>query len=464
MRFLDVGPEPIQVAGYRGEGEGRRPPVPGGAPPESTVSAFYDATRGRCFPAAYSVFALGAPIAVLLGAFGAAYWVLGPAAKPFGPNAPAYAWFCASDAAKDRLRTALAGAELHFALSHLALAIACALAYGFAVWAIGRVLSIHLDRVAEAAGWLGAAALGTFALGWAAYVSLAPPFGPYARYFFGSLKNFAHIGRPEAALPCLADAADAAARFDAQLGWGVLMVAVASAALAAAAAILAFRFEREDIDGRWADTYVLRHKLKALMTLFVFGSLVLVASNIGLSAYADLATGVASELAAAKADAKAPDAASPDAANPDANAAGRAASPIEPLRKTALNAIGALASLTLVGMFLPAFAGLSYDIELAGKTHAYAAPRPPAANPADAPPASEPIVAVLYEATGVAAVIAPEPPSPNLVAGHQAIEEWKRAHGLALEFSDVAMAMAAAVAPLLSNGVFDVAKSLFGPS
>jgi hypothetical protein len=121
-------------------------------------------------------------------------------------------------------------------------------------------------------------------------------------------------------------------------------------------------------------------------------------------------------------------------------------------------------------MFLPAFAGLTSDIEMAGKTHAAAAAQPAAA-PAKK---QEPELVLTAEVERdmpdvirfVVATVGPtladettDPPKFK-VAGWKEVNAWKDAHGLSLEFSDVATTLAAAAAPLLSNGVVDLSKSL----
>jgi hypothetical protein len=142
---------------------------------------------------------------------------------------------------------------------------------------------------------------------------------------------------------------------------------------------------------------VLRHKLKALLTLFLFASIVLVATNIALSSYTDFAANVFGEIEASgiacfpgpTADARA-ELANPNCSKSEAPATGNgganeekkpepdknAGGPRKPpdaiaelfaqarsLRKTLLNLAGGLASLTLIAMFLPAFAGLTSDVE-----------------------------------------------------------------------------------------------------
>jgi hypothetical protein len=122
-------------------------------------------------------------------------------------------------------------------------------------------------------------------------------------------------------------------------------------------------------------------------------------------------------------------------------------------------------------MFLPAFAGLTSDIEIAGKTHAAAAAQPAAAPAKKQKPELEltaeverdvlPDVIRFLIAT-VESTLADETPDPPEfdVAGWKEVNAWKDAHGLSLEFSDVVITLAAAAAPLLSTGVVDLSKSL----
>jgi hypothetical protein len=130
--------------------------------------------------------------------------------------------------------------------------------------------------------------------------------------------------------------------------------------------------------------------------------------------------------------------------------------------------------LTLIAMFLPAFAGLTSDIEMAGKTHAVAEVRPArVVAEKHESELEEPAEVGRYLADGMTFVIVTvrpalarqTPDSPKFdVAGWKDVKAWKDAHGLSLEFSDVATTLIAAAAPLLSNGVFDLSESLLGVS
>ena len=75
--------------------------------------------------------------------------------------------------------------------------------------------------------------------------------------------------------------------FSAALDWhiriGAGAVSVAVASLLVAAACLAYRYERNHINGPWSDSYVLRQKLNSLLTLFFVGSALLVITNVALN-------------------------------------------------------------------------------------------------------------------------------------------------------------------------------------
>jgi hypothetical protein len=500
MKFFDVGPEPIQVNSYSGQ----RPRSPGGVREVTKVGDFYKATRQRAKPWMYSVFCIVAP-GVLLA------WVLlfiayaFPKLLTLGSPVVSIERFCTSPFSWRPLANVVTASALHFAMTHVVLLAACVLAFAFAAWTIRNVLAIHCNL---STGPVGVVAVVTplIIVGGAVFFAMERHFGETVRALFGNGAAFAQWNADVTKMPCLGDTLSVAATLDAHAHCGALFVALSGVALALAAATIAFRFETADIDGRWADSYVLRHKLKALLTLFLFASVVLVVTNIALSSYTDFAANVFGEIEAsgiacfppATADALTelvrPHCSESEAAMPTTRKGGaneekkselaqNAGGPPKPpdavaelfaqaksLRKILLNMAGALASLTLVAMFLPAFAGLTSDIEMAGKTHAAAA-----AQPAAAPTKKqEPELVLTAEVERdmpdvirfVVATLGPtladettDPPKFN-VAGWKEVNAWKDAHGLSLEFSDVATTLAAAAAPLLSNGVFDLSKSL----
>ncbi len=464
MKFLDVGPEPIQLKGYYSSDANRRPP--GSLAPLDDVTVFYNETRKICWPYAYSVIGLLAPVATLGVTFLVARALFGPASQAALPWPDALTAHCLLVPANyslradipAALRAPLEAAKMHLAISHTVLLMACAVAFLFSVQSSSNVLMIH---AASKRPWLDSrwtsvplVVLVILALGCVARWGAGAAFAPYVQRFFGALDVLAHQKCEDAALSYLAVAKTTADAFDALAKCGVDCVALAAVALALAAALLCFRFESHEVNGRWADTYVLRHKLKGLMTLFLFGSIVLVASNIALAGYADLDAVVKDGVAAAEAPAAA---LTTETAAAETPAGKTPVDPAETLRKTLLNVVGALASGILVAMFLPAFAGLTADIDMAGKTHAWGETH------ADDPAPPPRKVVVVEGDVAIAATIAAEP-KPNKVAGYEMIGDWKTKHGLALEFPDVATAFAAAAAPLLSNGVFDAMKSIFGVS
>jgi hypothetical protein len=496
MKFFDVGPEPIQVNSYSGQ----RPRSPGGVREVTKVGDFYEATRQRAKPWMYSVFCVAAP-GVLLASVLLFIAYAFPKLPTLSSQVVSIERFCTSPFSGRPLANVVTGSALHFAVTHVVLLAACVLAFAFAAWTIRNVLAIHCNL---STGPLGVVAVVTplIIIGGAVFFVMEICFGETVRALFGNGAAFAPWNADVTKMPCLGDALSVAATLDAHAHCGALFVALSGVALAFAAATIALRFETADIDGRWADSYVLRHKLKALLTLFLFASVVLVVTNIALSSYTDFAANVFGEIessgiacfpatADAQTDLVRPLCSKGEAATRNGGAneekksepAQNAGGPPKPpdavaelfaqaksLRKILLNMTGALASLTLVAMFLPAFAGLTSDIEMAGKTHAAAAAQPAAA-PAKK---QEPELVLTAEVERdmpdvirfVVATVGPtladettDPPKFN-VAGWKEVNAWKDVHGLSLEFSDVATTLAAAAAPLLSNGVVDLSKSL----
>ncbi|MGO9744173.1 MAG: hypothetical protein ACLPN5_22140 [Roseiarcus sp.] len=451
MKFLDIGPEPIQLASYR-RGDSGDIPKPGESWPPTTVQDFYGDTRSKCWPFYYSLFSVATPLAALSLAASTAAEIFG---APAGDAKPQFADACAVSAHAQALRTALDGAALHFAISHYGLVIAAVLAFWFAARAATNVLMIHL----RAPGWqwmiwLALVSYLMALVGIGAYVCGRGVLAPFATPFFRGLETLSGLSGDYAGANCLDAARAFADRFDAAADVGVFGVALAAVALGLAAATLAWRFERKELSGRWADTYVLRHKLKALMTLFVFASVLLIASNIALSAYVDLGAVTLAEVRGAT---KAPD----PAAGATENAADKsaAADPAAEYRKALLRVVGALSSATIVAMFLPAFIGLTSDIELAGKC--YAAAEAPARDP----PRYEFVAVEAKLALGAVVsggLAAKRAGAANFVAGYEQVEAWKKRHGLALEFSDAATAVAAVAAPLLTSEVFSGLRSALG--
>jgi hypothetical protein len=191
------------------------------------------------------------------------------------------------------------------------------------------------------------------------------------------------------------------------MGWGAAAVSIAVTSLMLAAALLGWRFEKTEPNEAWSDTYVLRHKINTVLTLFFIGSALLVVTTVALSSGANWAGGVLDTIATATAsDAKAGAA--------DADQSGTAATPSQPQPptsppatekktpskfdpiatefdslKTLRSSISAFAgSLLLILIFVPALYCLTGEIEMAGKCHASAdaaQTSPPPATPRSAP-------------------------------------------------------------------------------
>jgi len=500
MKFFDVGPEPIQVTGYFGKGKRQPPPSPGGVREVSTVKDFYDETRMRARPWASSIFCVAAPGAVLACALVTIQDDL-PRFETLKSKA-SMERFCASPDFWQPLADAVTSSVLHFTVTHVVLLTACLLAFAFAAWTIRNVLAIHCQNVLSLEAARSIAVVTPLVIGGSLFVATTIWFGAIVRDQFGNGAALEQWNAGAARMPCLGDVLRAAETLDAQAYWGALAVTLSGVALALAAATIAFRFETDDIDGYWADSYVLRHKLKALLSLFLLASVVLVVTNIALSAYTDFAANVLGQIEASgtacfrveatrasldqvkhscsKAEAGAAvmrrdraterrgakAAPSADASPKPHDAVDELFAQVKSLRKTLLNLAGGLASLTLVAMFLPAFAGLTSDIEIAGKTHADAAARAKTQGPKQEETGG--LVRNVLHAIGFVATAESPPPDAAAattafkVAGWKDVKTWKEDHGLSLEFSDLATTLAAAAAPLLSNGVVDLSKSLFG--
>ncbi len=265
--------------------------------------------------------------------------------------------------------------------------------------------------------------------------------------------------------------------------------------------MLAWRFETYDINGAWSDSYVLRHKLNSLLTLFFVGSVLLVVTNIALASAMNWTGNVLDIVSAAT-----PSAATPSdsggnqpassrgsragagkgdqTANPTAKSDPIAAefSSLKTLKTSIVSFAGALGSLILILIFTPALYGITSEIEIAGKTHASynmagasAAP-PPAAAP------TAPIIVLAKESIAddrrsyeleIIADAGAAKGKPGLesktqpvkvpdVAGWKTVQNWKEKHGLKLSFSDFTGGFIAALAPLLSGSVVDLTKMTMG--
>ena len=447
---FDFGPEPIQSRGYRG-GDVRPWPRAGLLPPSTAVD-FYYATRAQVSSFGLSALSVALPLLLFTLALALADWLL--TATPLEADRDAtdqaqagvalFEKFCASGISATPLVDAILGAVAHYAWAHVALIGACLLALAGGAIATQNVLGVHeksgFNVFAFAWGLPIVAGLILFALGqWLFGGTIA---GAFHRLDLLTSENH----------DCLRSAAQIGRRLAWQADIAMRLVCIAVAALISAAAVIAWRFEVDDIDGPWSDTYVLRHKLKSLLTLFFLGSVLLVVSNLALSALTDVTGAVLAEAATAFDEAKEakPDAGAPSClifcftpaateakanAEPETPTATQARPPdvketlaqIKALRGALLGFAGALASLLLISIFVPAFYSLTGDIELAGRTHASAdSPSPPA--PAPVPDgwvtliqtATHPPRTLLQASSSIAGRPDPDPPaSPGALSGRR---------------------------------------------
>jgi hypothetical protein len=197
-----------------------------------------------------------------------------------------------------------------------------------------------------------------------------------------------------------------------QMGWGAAAVSIAVTSLIMAAALLGWRFETTKPNDAWSDTYVLRHKINTVLTLFFIGSALLVVTTVALSSATNWVGGILDTIAAATTSdgkAGANDAGpSGTAANPSATqaptnqpaAAEKPAAPkpfdpiaaefesLKTLRASISTFAGAAGSLLVMLIFVPALYCLTGEIEMAGKCHASAdgaQASPPPTTPGTAP-------------------------------------------------------------------------------
>ena len=112
---------------------------------------------------------------------------------------------------------------------------------------------------------------------------------------------------------------------------------------------------------------------------------------------------------------------------------------IKALKGSVASFSGGVGSLLLIAIFVPALFGLTGEIEMAGKCHAYY----------DTLKRDDPSAP-------------PDPQTPIYVAGSQTVQTWKTNHGLKLSFSDLTGSFIAVLAPLLSGSIVDLAKMTLG--
>jgi hypothetical protein len=407
----------------------------GGTTPAKT---FYDMTRKTWNSWTFSL--VSALVPLLL--FGSAVWLadilIGEPSHPteLRNNSETtqlpLAAFCGSSDSHGPLLNSVFAATIHFAATHAVLGITCLFAIVIAMASARNVLNPH--------GLQG---------GWAVWLVLPAILG--AGVFFelqawvGSpigelLDRLFSIAGPDSCV-VLSGATTIKQAIDGWTWCGALGVSVAVSSLVVAAACFAFRFETGDPNGAWSDSYVLRHKLNSLLTVFFAASILLVVINVALTSAMDWSGAVVDAVTNSKSDkaqtipATAPGhhakAATGSATGDDtgSNADSPAAGSIKSLRSSVVTFAGILGSLMLVVIFVPALYALTADIELAGKCHG------------------------LKDSPG---------PPPPPVAGWKDVQDWKEKHGLKLSFTDLTGSFIAVLAPILSTSLIDLTKIAVG--
>jgi hypothetical protein len=432
---LSFGPPSNQYLAYVTGNPPRDLPA-GTTGPVIDVKTFYEQTRARCFPGTFSLISLGAPLAAFAAAIGVIVFLLSSGMPDLLQNSAAVdekasnpalpiGTFCGPDRGYDPLLNGVLANTFHFSVTHVALMAVCLLALVGAAISISNVVETHvllragvvvksLERilalVIPAAAGYGVFLGASFAVG-------NRIDGLFQRLFPAPASALEHCEILKA-VKVLNE------QLYVQMGRGALAVSVGVVSLILAAALLGWRFERKDINGAWSDSFVLRHKINNVLTLFFIASILLVITTIALSAATDWTSGVLDVVKAATAPdaqgaaapatqsgasgstgaAKPADPGGPPAPPTGAPASDQAgaAKPADPAAaefdslktlKTSISTFaGALGSLLLILIFVPPLYCLTGEIEIAGKTHAsfdLANKDPPPAEP----PAPAPIYA-----------------------------------------------------------------------
>jgi hypothetical protein len=470
--FVSFGPQPDQYRAYAGP---KRKELPAGTTgPVTDVATFYNDTRGKSFRATFSLLSALGPLA----AFAATVWLLASMLSGDGrasdsplvdgaeiPPLPIDA-FCGSPEAHGALLNAAFAQTVRFSATHVGLLAICAVTFVVSAASTLNVLGTHRAprrwRRRKLARWTTAVAVPL--AGAALAYAIAERFvGSQIAALFGRLFP---IADPANDCGVLRDALRLKASLDSDMQFGAFCVAAAVASLIVAAACLAHRYERNDINGAWSDSYVLRHKLNTLLTLFFVGSITLVATNVALSSAMDWSNGlldvVSDSTGFEPADAQKPHDAGA-AANSPAKAQAEAFASIKTLKTSVGSFAGSLGSLLLIAIFVPALYSLTSEVEFAGKCHAFFDSR--SGDPRQI------VQLTLDRAGGNLAAIQgsitsetrpPDDPGRIVVAGWKTVQDWKARHGLKLSFSDLTGSFVAVLAPLLSSSVIDLTKIAVG--
>jgi hypothetical protein len=472
--FASLGPQPQQYNAYaRADGPGAPPPPPPGTTGEpATVVDFYNDTRRKYFRATYTLMSGLGPLAIFAGTIALVAWLLADRQPP-----PALGLmdigetdrlpvgdYCGSSIGRGPLLDAVLAGTLHFSATHVALIVICVLAFVASAACTLNVLQTHnvprhRPRL-PMLQWFIATIIPIMG-GVLVYVTADIFVGRQIAQLFGRLFP---IPSSPSGCGALVDAIKLRETLDLQMQIGAGLVSLAVFSLVIAAATLAHRYERSNINGAWSDSYVLRHKLNSLLTLFFTASILLVLINVALSSAMDWSSGILDAVSAATADqssdsggpggakagsgsdsnagsaAAASDSAGAGATKPASSAsaaksgAAAAFAAIKSLKTAVVNFAGILGSLLLIAIFAPALYFMTSEIELAGKCHAY--------YDTYSPGPSGPL----------------RQPEPMVVAGWKAVQDWKESHGLSLSYTSLTSSFIAVLAPLLSSSLIDLTK------
>ena len=469
--FASLGPQRQQYNAYaRAEGPGAAPP-PGTTGEPTNVIEFYNNTRRKYFRATYTLISGLGPLAIFAGTVALVAWLLADNQPPPAlglidigeTDQLPVAEYCSSSVGRGPLLDALLAGTLHFSATHIALIVICVLAFAASAACTLNVLQTHnvprhRPRL-PMLQWFIATIIPIIG-GGLVYVTADVFVGRQIDQLFGRLFP---IPSSPSGCSALGDAIKLWETLDLQMRIGAGLVSLAVFSLIIAAATLAHRYERSNINGAWSDSYVLRHKLNSLLTLFFIASILLALTNVALSSAMDWSSGILDAVSAATTSsdsggaagaAKAGSGADSDggsAAAPSAPAAAGAAEPASPpasaksdaaaafasiksLKTAVVNFAGILGSLLLIAIFAPALYSMTSEIELAGKCHAF------------------------YDTYSPGPSGPPRPPEPMVVAGWKAVQEWKDNHGLSLSYTSLTSSFIAVLAPLLSSSLIDLTR------
>ena len=252
-------------------------------PADHRRRTFYNETRAKAFPATFSMISGLGPLVIFGGTVALLAGLLADGGQPAGlkDNQEALQLpldaFCHSKTAHGPLLNVIFAATIRFAATHAALAVICLVSFAVSIICVLNTLKTHGFCVVSR--WV-MAFLVPLGLGAAAFC--------VARAFVGNqiaelLERISAIPAPASDCGVLRDGETLERALDWHIRIGAGAVSVAVASLLVAAACLAYRYERNHINGPWSDSYVLRQKLNSLLTVFFVGSALLVITNVALN-------------------------------------------------------------------------------------------------------------------------------------------------------------------------------------